>query len=129
VKKASVILLIIIYAAAAFGVGVSSFYCCGKLKSLQISFAVGKSDKPHGGNEVGDNCCKTTHTFFKVRDSHMAGVNGVTMASPVTGLILPVPLFEATPPISPAVTAANRSHAPPLFSGGPIYLRNCVFLI
>jgi hypothetical protein len=42
---------------------------------------------------------------------------------------LPVLIFRVTPPISLPVAAANRSHAPPLFSGTSIYLRNCVFRI
>jgi hypothetical protein len=125
VKKASLILLLVIYATASFGVGVKTFYCCGKLKSFQISFAGGKNDK----SARGAGCCKTIHKFFKVRDNHMAAVDMAKMVSPFTGLTAPVSIFE-TPFNTPLqVVAANRSNAPPLFAGSPLYLRNCVFLI
>jgi hypothetical protein len=126
-KKLVVILFLTIYALSSFGFGVRQFYCCGKLKSTNISFIQETRKRCSNGDEI-NGCCKTTYKTFKVKDSHFAadGINHLTKH--FTDLHLIVPAFEVKALANEPKSIANSSHAPPFYKV-PIYIFNCVYRI
>lgn len=127
-KKISIILLLCIYACSVLGIGVSQFYCCGKLKSINITFAEFsakkcKMDVPMTG------CCKTTFKSLKVKDTHIAA-DGITNEIKYFSCSqLLIGTFEPHVPIFITCNTTNNSNAPPLHHGVPVYIFNCLYLI
>jgi hypothetical protein len=128
-KKIFLSLLVCIYGLSSFGIGVREFYCCGKLKSVNFSFAQEAKEKGAKDESNNGGCCKTQHKFFKVKDNHIASYYVVNAVNPLIlvqsispEFKLPIYLFNLT-------TADNRTHAPPRDFAVPVYLSNCVFLI
>jgi hypothetical protein len=128
-KKASLLILIVIYAVSSFGIGIRAFYCCGKLKSVHVSFVQEAKEKLAKGEAGAGNCCKTTHHFFKVKDNHKAADNIYPISVPVTQLYDLGSIFNAPVYFTEPVAVSNRSHAPPIAGSVPIYVSNRVFLI
>lgn len=69
-KKFLLILLLISYSIASFGVSVNYFYCCGKLKT--VSFAEIKPAKECKGKLkkaccAGKKCCKNVTVTVKLK--------------------------------------------------------------
>ena len=127
-KKLTLILLICIYSVSTFGVGLKSFYCCGKLKSVTVMLPIDRKEKCDKGNEKR-GCCKTTYKFFKVAAQHFTP--GETACPNQVFCALHVP---AHPYIIPLLnycqqSIINGSHAPPLYTGVPVYISNRVFRI
>jgi hypothetical protein len=128
-KKASLLILIVLYAVSSFGIGIRAFYCCGKLKSIQFSFVQEAKDKTANGENKKGDCCKTTHHFFKVKDNHKAADNVYAIAKPVIQLHEPGSIFNAPLYFTGQVAVSYHSHAPPIPAGVPLYVSNRVFLI
>jgi hypothetical protein len=128
-KKASLLILIALYAVSAFGIGIRAFYCCGKLKSIHISFVQEAKEKSAKGDNEKGNCCQTTHHFFKVKDNHKAADNAYAVAVPVIDLYEPGSIYNAPVGFTEQVAVSNPSHAPPIAAAVPIYVSNRVFLI
>jgi hypothetical protein len=109
-------------------VSFKEFYCCGKLKSVSVSFVkTGKSKCNKGGLE--DGCCKLKLKTLKVKDNHFASADfEVTLKH---SLELFSYNFSYQPLLLPAeeVDVINGSHAPPRHKAVPIYISNCVFRI
>ena len=63
-KKFAIILILICYTTASFGVSLNYFYCCGKLKT--ISIATKTKDKSCKGNLKKD-CCKNQKVKVKLK--------------------------------------------------------------
>lgn len=126
-KKFSLILLICIYSLATMGFSLKEFYCCGKLTSISLSFAQDTKEKCEKGNAKG--CCDNKYQFFKVKDNHIAADQ---VSSPVNHFIdlhLYTPSFQEITFASQQTAIANRSNAPPLHPGVPVYIYNCIFRI
>jgi hypothetical protein len=65
-KKFLLIITIICYAIASYGVSINYFYCCGKLKTINIINAAEKkqnSCKP----KMGKDCCKYEKKVVKLK--------------------------------------------------------------
>ena len=127
IRKFALILLLTIYALSSFGIGIKQFYCCGKLKSTDISFVEQDKKKCGNGNE-SDGCCKTKYQVFKVKDSHVAA----------EGLSIPTKFFAElhllTSPIEiAALTIESKRIADPIHGPPPpnipLYIFNCVYRI
>src|SRR3954469_20615080 len=73
-KKAALILLILIYSMSIFGVGLKEFYCCGKLTSVSITLINTGKEKCKKGDSK-DDCCKSKYQFLQVKDKHFASVH------------------------------------------------------
>ena len=128
-KKIALILLICIYALSSFGIGIKQFYCCGKLKSTNISFIQDSKQKCGMGDEKG-GCCKTKFKSFKVKDSHIAAGDISNPIKHFTELHFFTPAFEVQALTNKPTDVANASHAPPiLHPGTPVYIFNCNFRI
>ena len=118
-----------IYAISIFGIGIRKFYCCGKLKSFHVSFIQEVKENSAKRERGTNNCCKTTHQFFKVKDNHKAADNLINVPFPFIRLQGVIPIFETPVHFTEQITAANRTHAPPLGVAIPIYISNCDFRI
>lgn len=127
-KKFVSILLICIYSLSMLGVGVKQFYCCGKLKSTNISFVQDAKEKCAKGNEMS-GCCKTKFKSLKVKDNHVAAGDISNPAKHFTDLHLFTPSFEIMTLASEPKNVTNTSHAPPLHHGVPVYILNCTYRI
>lgn len=127
-KKIALILLITVYAVFTLGIGISEFYCCGKLKSISISYVKDAKEKCNKGDDKS-GCCKTKHHFFKVKDNHIAAGDISNPAKHFTGLHTFTPSVEVIVFANQQSFVANSSHAPPLQNGAPIYILNCVYRI
>jgi len=103
------------------------FYCCGKLKSTDISFIEPDSKKCGNGDE-SDGCCKTKYQTFKVKDSHFASESTINPAKFFTDLHLLTPTIETAALATESVSIANAIHGPP-HNNVPIYIFNCVYRI
>ncbi|MEO8862046.1 MAG: hypothetical protein ABI358_11520 [Ginsengibacter sp.] len=127
-KKVSLILLASIYALSIFGYGVKGFYCCGKLKSIAVSFHQHNEKESTNGNDAS-NCCKTKYQFFKVKDNHVASDN---FNSPVDFFYAPKLFYASNQTVFFVVRKniiTNHCNAPPLHNGIPIYISDRTFLI
>jgi hypothetical protein len=127
-KKITLILMICIYTLSSLGLGIKQFYCCGKLKSTDISFGQTSYQKCGKGDDKSD-CCKTTFKSLKVKDNHVA----------TDGITIPPKYFTDLPSYTPSVIVialakepmdvANTSHAPPLHYGVSVCILHCVYRI
>lgn len=126
-KKIVLILLISIYSLSTFGVSLKEFYCCGKLKSVTVTLADDSKDKCGKGDNK-DGCCKTKYQFFKVKDKHIATGELATLAKHFTVNVSFTPGYQSLL-LPRQVAVINGSHAPPLYTGVPIYISNCVFRV
>ena len=121
-KRSALIVLTAIYLLSCVGFGVNRFYCCGKLTSVKLTYAVADhSDK--------DNCCKNDVKSFKVKDTH---VNSVSFAlSELSAAILPVDHQWTTHTIvaEQIHQTGYQANAPPGNPAVPIYTLNCAYRI
>ena len=127
-KKIILILLLIVYTSATFGIGVNQFYCCNKLKSISIAFIISE-EKNCGMNDKIDNCCKTKYQFFKVKDSHFSEVGSTDLVKGFSQTDLYIPFFEQVVFTNTLPTVAIYCNPPPLRNNIPIYLLGSVFRI
>lgn len=127
-KKLALILLTVVYMLSTAGIAVSQFYCCSKLKS--VNFSLSSADYKTCKNDAkDDDCCKTTHQYLKVKDSHIS-INAVSFPEKYFAIIhTDFPVFELIAPEKQPAVSANNINAPPLISGNPIYIFNCTYRI
>lgn len=127
-KKIALLLLINIYALSAFGIGIKQFYCCGKLQSTSISFVQNPTEKCDNGGEKS-GCCKTKFQSLKVKDSHIAADAINNQVKHFSEVINFTPSFENQKLLLQQTVVNNRSHAPPLIHGTPLYILHCLYRI
>lgn len=126
-KKAALILLIGIYSLATMGFSLKEFYCCGKLKSINLSLT--PDIKKNCDKGEGDGCCDNKYQFFKVKDNHISADQISSPAIYFTDLDLYTHTSQITTISVEKTTVAYSSHAPPLYKGVAVYISNCVFRI
>ncbi|HXI01170.1 MAG TPA: hypothetical protein VNI52_12960 [Sphingobacteriaceae bacterium] len=125
-KRLAVILLLTLYTISVMGVGITKFYCCGKLTSTSL---LNNSNFSKAEKKSKAGCCETTRASFKVKDSHMASsgksidVNVFDLPPIVISYLLP------PPPLIKESVVAFDSQAPPGSDGSPIYILNCTYRI
>lgn len=128
-KKIALILLICIYTFSTFGIGVKQFYCCGKLKSTDITFVQQESKEKCGKGDAMGGCCKTKFKSLKVKDSHVAADAINTPVKHFTDLHLFMPSYKVMALANKPIDIANSSHAPPLHYDVAIYILHCTYRI
>ncbi len=127
-KRTAIILLLTIYSLSTFGVGLKEFYCCVKLKSVSLTIASEGKDKcSKGDNKQG--CCKTKYQYLNVKDNHLASAHVATPLNYFSDLHTITPSYQSISFATQEIDVINGSHAPPLYTGVPIYISNCVFRI
>ena len=113
---------------STIGIAVSGFYCCSKLKSVNFSFnSTGIGNFKKDAKE--DGCCKTTHQYLKVNDTHVASNQVSFKEKHFSILHTGFPSFEAFTPRIQQQVVTNNINAPPLISGTPVYIFNCTYRI
>jgi hypothetical protein len=122
VKRTALLFLTAIYLLSLVGIGVSRFYCCGKLTSVTLTYA-------SADHTDQNNCCKHDTKSFKVKDSHVTAASFVF--SEISAAIIPTPVnwtlvTFATEHANPTSYQAN---APPGDPDIPIYTLNCTYRI
>jgi len=121
-KRSALVLLTAIYLLSCVGIGVNRFYCCGKLTSVKLTYAV--ADYADKGN-----CCKHDVKSFKVKDTH---VNATSFAlSELSAAILPVDhQWTTTTIVAEQISQIGyQANAPPGNPDIPIYTLNCAYRI
>ena len=127
-KKAILILLICIYLLATMGFSLQHFFCCCKLTSTTFSLIQNEKQKCSKGNEKS-GCCDSKYEFFKVKDNYITADVVSNPGKYFIDLHLYTLLFPDISFVSQKTTIAYKSNAPPLETGVPIYIYNCVFRI
>lgn len=128
-KKGLTIFLLLIYSLSVYGIVLKEIYCCGKLKSITVSFTVNEKHKCCKYHER-NGCSKTKYHYFKAQDNHFSATVTPTSVQPFTDIH-----FVGTTSWQPSLYSfhqkalLNNSHAPPWRSSVPIYIYNCVYRI
>ncbi len=126
-KKVVLILLICSYSLATMGFSLKEFYCCGKLKSVTVALTPNKKQPCNKGD--GSGCCDNKYQFYKVKDNHFSGKDVDISLKYFTDLNFFISEVQQILFASRKIHVINGSHAPPLYTGVPIYISNCVFRI
>ncbi len=127
-KRTAIIFLLTIYSLSTFGISLKEFYCCGKLKSISLALSFeGKEKCSKGDNK--DGCCKTKYQYFKVKDIHLLTAHVATPLNYCIDFHTITPFYQSISFVTQEIDIINGSHAPPLHTGVPIYISNCVFRI
>jgi len=126
-KKVALILLICSYSLATMGFSLKEFYCCGKLKSVTVELTPNKKQTCNKGD--GSGCCDYKYKFYKVKDNHLSGKAIDISLKYFTDLDLFTSEVQSISFVTQEIDVINGSHAPPLYTGVPIYISNCVFRI
>ena len=127
-KRFLLILLLSIYTAATFGMGVKSFYCCNQLKSTTLTLSYTAKEKCNAKGMKG-KCCKTSFHYYKVKDTHLVADNVKIPAKAFTDLFDTNIVTQPLSWVSIASVIPSYSNAPPWCNERPIYLFNCVYRI
>ena len=127
-KKFAAILLLTIYSLTTLGIGVRQFYCCGKLKSTNITLLQDVKEKC-GNSGAMQGCCKTTFKSLKIKDSHLSTAKLVTFSKTFTEFHLLQPSFEINALAHKPIVLANANHTPPPGTGVPLYILHCIYRI
>jgi hypothetical protein len=126
VKRSTLILLTAIYLLSCVGIGLNRFYCCGKLASVTLTFAMPEAGKQTGKN---DNCCKNEKQSFQIKDSHYHVVSSV-LDHPGFALISVFNIVKVERVWLPIPTKiVYKANAPPGLLHAPIYTLNCTYRI
>ena len=123
-KKITAIFLLTIYSLTTLGIGIRQFYCCGKLKSTNLTLSQQSKEKCNNADGM-KGCCKTKFKTVKAKDNHITSISTTYLFKHFTDLAIPISEFEVKVAINEPVVIANTSHAPPLLRGIPIYILNC----
>lgn len=124
-KKLTALLLLLLYLASSFGVGVEAFYCCGELTSISASL----HEEPNKKAVDGDGCCQHKYQFHKIKDSHQHPIVPAFAFGHVALLpVFPVYSAELACTASTAFTA-HRANAPPPPGDVPLYIYHCTYRI
>ena len=123
-KKAVAFLFIVLYGGSVIGMGISKFYCCGKLRSSSFGFPVTKTENC-GMSDKMDDCCKVKFTLLKIQDDHMG--SSVIHDLSVSPAELPSSVFQLTQDFTLQEVHPVPIHGPPLIV--PIYQFDCNYSI
>ena len=130
-KKASVILLAILYFAVSSGMIVNLHYCMNRFASADFSLVSGKTqcDKCGMYKAKSHGCCHDEVKLVKLQDDQNRE-SGVLFDFSVSRLLATVPSpYIVTSFFNADETNHHKIHWPPLLSQQDAYLQNCVFRI
>ena len=124
------ILIFLIYSLSTTGVNATQMFCCGQLRSSEITIIPEINGHKHTCKETTQHkdCCKTEIHYLKVNDSHVYSTVAGLQYSPVA--VLPeiwahVELF----PVDIDTYKPDNLHSPPRNCSTAIYKLNCVYRI
>ncbi|MGY4386551.1 hypothetical protein ACVWYN_003606 [Pedobacter sp. UYP24] len=126
-KKITIILLTAVYLLSAIGVSASRFYCCGILKTTNLT--IGADHESEKTITKGNDCCKTMKQSFKVKDNHFGADPFTIVVKFFPAIIEAKTSFILNKVTNAAAYTSFYSHAPPFVSLTPIYTLNCAYRI
>jgi hypothetical protein len=127
-KKAIVILLLLLFLIANSGVAVGLHWCGGKLSSIEF-FADGDHNCKCGKRPMKPNCCKDKTVNLKANDE-LAKTNYFSFKIETSKFFFNIPLVTVNVPSAQFQYSVSDFYHPPLFkTKDPIYLLDRVFLI
>lgn len=96
-KRASILLLCLVYTVSVYGIAFSVNYCGTEVESVKIGAQTARCHICHA--RVKMKCCKTKHIVVKVKDAHLANDNVwlakvFTFAAIVPNYISFVPVWQ-----------------------------------
>ena len=129
-KKAVVILLILIYSSATMGATVHLHYCMNEIVGRSfLHNDDGKCGKCGMEEQDKEGCCKDEKKQFKLKTDHpnVSSTSFLTMASD-PAVVTDFPNFNFKPLL---ITTEKYStcHAPPGIGNIRLHILHCVFLI
>lgn len=123
-KKAAILLVMLVYLISAIGVTATSFYCCGVLRSVSYTIGDSINTKKIAGSPA-ENCCKTTKRTIKVKDNHVGSAAFFTFNN---GPLIIAVVYTSYHICELPDTKSYRTfytHWPPSRRNTPIYILNC----
>jgi len=106
-----------VYGLASFGVSLNYFYCCGSLETVAISNQKVQEAQDHCPMKGEKGCCENKVVSHKI--SVDQNIPSVFIYEPLlsTTALLPVPFYEAVPPIhNKTIRPEAYKQPPPLLS-------------
>lgn len=127
-KKALIILLLIIYGSATMGTTIHMHYCMNKY--VGGSLWHGKEDNKCGKcgmKEKKDGCCKDEHKQAKLTTDHQKAATQFVELTEVPAFV--TSLIDIVVSVSSVSINHPIPNGPPKTLRGRLYILNCVFLI
>jgi len=127
-KKITAILLFTVYSLTTLGIGIRQFYCCGKLKSTNVTL-VQESKEKCSNSDAMKGCCKTKFKSLKLTANHIfSNSAAVHFTKYFTELDIPATAPAIKVSTNEPLAVANTSHAPP-GKNIPLYIFHCTYRI
>jgi hypothetical protein len=126
VKKFLAISLLMIYGLSSFGITVNFHYCCGKLKTVQLS-NVEKKNCGMQKKMAGKMCCGDKTFELKVKSDYNSQAS--CTFSPLSPVIFSAYYPEQTFNTQYLILNTRYLQPPSLGSPPPLYILNCVYRV
>ena len=129
-KKALVILLLLIYGSATMGATAHLHYCMDEFVGWSLFHSKDdKCGKCGMGEKDKNGCCKDEHKHFKLKTDHQKA-NAAQFINLVNTPLLPVPVIDFSfHSILHIYESYPTYHAPPDIGNEKLHVLHCVFLI
>ncbi|MGO4290182.1 HYC_CC_PP family protein [Chitinophaga sp. RAB17] len=128
-KKFVTLILLFLYLGVSTGATVHVHYCMGKVSN----WGWGHENKKHCDNcgiekSSGKKCCKDEHKTFKITNDQQPS-DSIFHTLSVLAMLPPQSGNGYRQPVQMIVNMQPQTHAPPILTPCPLYLRHCIFLI
>lgn len=129
-KKAVVILLMLIYGSTTMGATVHLHYCMDEFVGWSLFHDEDETCGKCGMDEKDkEGCCKDEHKHFKLKVDHQkAGVTTMLAMGLAPAVTNTIPDFDFQPYIK-ITESYSHCHAPPDIGLTKLHVLHCVFLI
>lgn len=125
-KKLAVIVLLMVYGLSSSGMTIQFHYCCGKLKSIQLSpVSEKKCGMKHSMKMLSKPCCNDKQVELKLKGDQKTGQAKFVFCTPDAPQREEF-VFYSQPLVSK--TIIPEIFAPPPLSS-PLYMLHCVYRI
>ena len=128
-KRSVVLVLAVLYLVTVSGFALNLHYCFNRLSSVKIDAPANACVKVVESSSNKMKCCKDSHINIKVKDAHQGGSSSFWGKFYPVGLPLAVLTDLSFKLRSPSLLTLSYRGPPPLWTGTPIFLRNCTFRI
>lgn len=127
-KKATILLLCLLYTVSVYGVAYNVNYCGSQIQSVNVGSAAINCPMCHGKAKM--KCCKTNHIEVKVKDAHLINANTTPAKTFAFAAILPyqINFVHVWQQAHTERVLYHAQNAPPP-GGRSIGIKNCTFLI
>lgn len=128
-KKATAILLMLLFLISQSGIALSLHWCGGKVTSIDV-FSSHAHRCACKKKEMKPGCCKDKTTYFKVKTILAKEASQIEIKQVFSKLFLrPFSKITIGYVYNPVVRIADFYHPPPLMPKSPIYLLDRVIII